>query len=174
MLSHNKCDCAIVTCWLINARVTVHPPPPFSPQPSPPSFFQCWFFCRSVWIHYLQLANISLSHSHFLEHMKLVVLAWLLALRMHLQNYTIHMLIRPLVLNLLLQWGLCYFFLCSYGLAFAFGMTMHYSCFQKSWPCEIFKKLWHNTLSSCILFNSWSNCMILFLNVNFQSIWRCP
>src|SRR5882762_8979386 len=106
-------------CWLITPSTS------FSPRPSPPSFFQPWFFCRSVWIHYLQLANVSLSRSRSFEHMKLVAFAWLSALRMHLRNYTIHMLIRPLVSNLLLRWELCYFFLCSYGLAFSFGTTTH-------------------------------------------------
>ena len=36
------------------------------------------------------------------------------------------------------------------------------------------KKMWLNTLSSCISFNSSSICMILFLNLNFKSSWRCP
>ena len=58
--------------------------------------------------------------------------------------------------------------LCLYMIIY---FKLSYISEPKSWPCEIFKKY---VAQHSILFNFLLNCMILFLNVIFQSIWRCP
>jgi hypothetical protein len=48
-----------------------------------------------------------------------------------------------------------------------------YSCFHKSWPCDISKKNELKTLLSCISCNSQPIAMIPFVNLDFWSFWRC-